>query len=269
MPDLEKICARLTEALGGDAVVECHETLASTQTRAREIARQRGTLTRGVVVAGEQTEGRGRLKRRWESPVGSGIYFSVFFRPSLPPSETHLVNLAAALAVEEAARALLGADLTLKWPNDLLISRFENGGKTEAKVCGILSESAFQGASLAYCVTGIGLNLYEPRECAAARGWLCGEGREIDEADLLARIVSDFFGRVDAMERGGSAGVLETYRGKCASVGRTVTVETGGEKLSGICSGIGGEGELILDTPEGERRFHAADVTHAHLSEWT
>jgi BirA family biotin operon repressor/biotin-[acetyl-CoA-carboxylase] ligase len=263
---------RLREALTaafGEGIVECHDSLSSTQARAHELAR--GGARRALVIAREQTAGRGRLTRRWESPRGGGIYFSILFRPSLPPSDVHLVNIAAALSVSEAIRSAMGIETALKWPNDLLLSR--PSGETGGKVCGILSESAFRGASLDYCVTGIGINFYEPKEHNPAvrtpAGGLCSENtQEPDTAALLSLVVGIFFERVGEMERDGSARLLELYREKCASVGRIVTVETGTETLTGLCSGIGGGGELIVDAPGGaKRRFHAADVTHARLLE--
>jgi BirA family biotin operon repressor/biotin-[acetyl-CoA-carboxylase] ligase len=280
MTEIRELTEKLTAAFG-EGVVECRDSLGSTQTRAHELAR--GGAPRALVVAREQTAGRGRLTRRWESPKGGGIYFSVLFRPSLPPSEVHLVNIAAALSVSEAVRALLGIETALKWPNDLLLLRpsGEAGEKeTGEKICGILSESVFRGAVLDYCVTGIGINFYEPEEktyeppkhgpAAGTRaGGLCSGGmEEPDAAALLSRVVGTFFEWVGVMEResGGKIRLLEFYRGKCASIGRAVTVETDTETLTGLCSGIGGDGELIVDTSEGTRRFHVADVTHARLA---
>ncbi|MDR1649967.1 MAG: biotin--[acetyl-CoA-carboxylase] ligase [Synergistaceae bacterium] len=266
---------RLHEALTaafGEGIVECHDSLNSTQTRAHELAR--GGAPRALVVAREQTAGRGRLTRHWESPKGGGIYFSILFRPVLPPSEAHLVNIAAALSVSEAIRSTMEIETALKWPNDLLLSY--PSGETGGKVCGILSESAFRGASLDYCITGIGINFYEPKESSPAVKTRAGglrpertgpeDTEEPDAAALLSRVVRIFFERIGALERGESARLLKLYREKCASVGRTVTVETDSETLTGLCSGIGDEGELVVETPGGtERRFHVADITHARL----
>jgi biotin-(acetyl-CoA carboxylase) ligase len=83
--------------------------------------------------------------------------------------------------------------------------------------------------------------------------------------ELLSRVVKIFFDRIDAMESEGTTRMLEVYREKCVSVGRTIIVETETETLTGTCSGIGDEGELILETPCGPRGFHVADVTHAGL----
>ena len=88
-----------------DGVVEYHKSIPSTQLRAHELARE--GVSKAVVVAVEQTKGRGRIERRWESPKGSGLYFSMLFRPTLPLSAAYLVNVAAALSVAEVVRALL------------------------------------------------------------------------------------------------------------------------------------------------------------------
>jgi BirA family biotin operon repressor/biotin-[acetyl-CoA-carboxylase] ligase len=249
----------LNDAAGG-AAVEYHDSISSTQLRARELAQK--NVPRAVVVASEQTAGRGRAARRWESPKGSGIYVSILFRPSLPQAKAHLVNIAAALSVSEAARSLLRQELSLKWPNDLL----NDEGR---KLCGILSESATRNGTLDHCVTGIGINLYEPSslppDVAERAGWLCRPQETLDTVELLSRAVRNFFDWIGRMERDGVASMLEVYRLKCASVGRIVRVETEEETLAGLCLGIGDEGELILKTPSGPRRFHVADVTHAKL----
>jgi BirA family biotin operon repressor/biotin-[acetyl-CoA-carboxylase] ligase len=258
--------------------VEYHESLPSTQLRARELAH--AGRPRALVAAEEQTAGRGRVDRRWESPKGSGLYFSALFRPFLSPAAAHLVNVAAALSVAEAVRFFLGLELQLKWPNDLLLPHNEPTG--DKKVCGILSESATRNGAIEYCVTGIGLNIYEPpvlpRDIAARAGWLCREWgekegkkegekekKELDEMELMAGIVKKFFQWISALEREGTAPMLKIYRERCASVGRVLEVESGEETLRGLCLGIGDEGELILETPGSPRRFHVADVVHARL----
>lgn len=252
-------------AMLGNCVFEYHDTLTSTQVRARELAA--GGAARAVVAAGEQTAGRGRGARGWVSPKGGGLYFSILSRPMLPPESIHMVNIAAALATASAVKSVLALELELKWPNDLLIL---HAGEYR-KVCGILSESALRGGPLGFCVTGIGLNLCAPASVSDdlknRAGWLCENGAAIDQAELLSRVVKNFFDLIGAMEREGTAPILFEYRERCASVGRVVKVESGSETLTGLCSGIGENGELLLETPEGTRRFHAADVTHAGLEE--
>jgi len=255
-------------ALG--CVVECHDVLVSTQIRVRELARE--GAERAVVIAGEQTAGRGRLARHWNSPKGSGIYFSILFRPVFSANIAHMVNIAAALSVSEAVRALLGLELELKWPNDLLVSHKDRREKPR-KVSGILSESAMRGGALDYYITGIGLNLYVPDsmppELRDRAGWLCeadekGE-RDIDAPELLFRVISNFFAWVSSMERGEVNLMLEEYRKKCASIGRFVRVEADSQVITGLCCGIGNEGQLLVETDGEIKFFHVADITHAGL----
>jgi len=174
-----------------------------------------------------------------------------------------MINIAAALSAADAVRSHSGLELELKWPNDLMLP-FASGYR---KICGILSESAVRGKILDYCITGIGLNLYRtpdvPPNLKDRIGWLCEDGNEIDREKLLRLIVENFFSLIGGMERDGVEQILLAYRKKCASVGRAVRVETDTETLSGLCVGIGNEGELLLETPEGTRSFHVADVTHA------
>ena len=263
---------------GFDGEVEYHESIPSTQLRARELA-QAGAL-RAVVVADRQTKGRGRMARQWESPKG-GRYFSILFRPALALASAYLVNVAAALAVAEAVQSLLNLELRLKWPNDLLLpgdwpsdGGFAHVIAGERKVCGILSESATRNGTLDYCITGIGINLREPPrlspEVAERGGWLSQGSpkadREVDRKELLSRVVAAFFKWIDGMEREGTAPMLEVYRERCVSIGRAVRVETDAETLTGTCLNIGDDGELVVETPLGTRYFHVGDITHARLA---
>jgi BirA family biotin operon repressor/biotin-[acetyl-CoA-carboxylase] ligase len=173
--------------------------------------------------------------------------------------------------VADAVRFLLDLELRLKWPNDLLLP--DDTVRGERKVCGILSESATRNGAIDYCITGIGINVHEPPslppEVAERSGWLSrgkAEGRKkIDKMELLPRIVEVFFRWIHRMEHEGVAPMLAVYRRKCASIGRVVRVETSAETLMGTCSNIGDDGELVVETPCGTRRFHVADVTHAGL----
>src|SRR5919107_919126 len=129
-------------------VVEVHEALASTQERARELARA-GTPHGTLVVAGIQTGGRGRLGRHWGSPEG-GLWMSMVLRPGFEASLASRITQTAAVGVAGALREV-GVEARIKWPNDLLV-----GGK---KICGILAESGVRpDRRLDYAVLGIGMN---------------------------------------------------------------------------------------------------------------
>jgi BirA family biotin operon repressor/biotin-[acetyl-CoA-carboxylase] ligase len=141
--------------------IHVFQSIPSTQEAAKRIGRQ--SQTDGlVVIAEEQTNGRGRRDRVWISPRGTGLYFSVFFRPRMLPGRLQLINLAAGLAVRDAIGAVCGKPVSLKWPNDLLY-----GGR---KICGILSEASSDPERIRDCSTGIGINISLTREQLAVRG---------------------------------------------------------------------------------------------------
>ena len=141
------------EAVGEyDAPVFLYDTLESSNRTAKTLALE-GAPHGTMVLAGQQTAGRGRLGRRFESPAGKGIYLSLVLRPSLPMTEAQAVTVSAAVAVCRAVKKLCGLELGIKWVNDL----YHNG----KKVCGILTEAGadLESGQLEWLVAGIGLNL--------------------------------------------------------------------------------------------------------------
>ena len=129
------------EAVGEyDAPIFLYDTLESSNRTAKTLALE-GAPHGTMVLAGQQTAGRGRLGRRFESPAGKGVYLSLVLRPSLPMTEAQAVTVSAAVAVCRAVKKLCGLELGIKWVNDL----YYNG----KKVCGILTEA---GADLESCL---------------------------------------------------------------------------------------------------------------------
>ena len=237
-----------------------YDSLSSTQETAKKIGRQSGTDGL-VVIAEEQTAGRGRRDRTWISPKRSGLFFSVYFKPKLPPGRLQLVNLAAGLSVKEAVRALCGLDLSLKWPNDLLVD-----GK---KVCGILSEASSDSERIRDCCTGMGINVSLRDEgktgetglenAASLSDFACA----VHRGRLAAIIIENLYRRVEKLGADGGISLLAEYRNSCSTIGRTVSVLTGEETFSGIAEGIGDNGELLVCGGGCTRSFCAADVVHA------
>ena len=124
--------------------------LNSTNTRARELA-DAGASEGEIVLAESQTQGRGRLGRRWESPGFRNLYLSIILRPNLAPALTRQITLMAAVAVAETVGFFIGRPPEIKWPNDILAD-----GK---KLAGILAEAACDAKRVEYVVLGIGLNV--------------------------------------------------------------------------------------------------------------
>lgn len=130
--------------------VEAHEVIGSTNERAKELARQ-GAPEGLLVTAEQQTAGKGRLGRPWQTPAGRALALSLLLRPLIPPTLAPRLTLVAAVAVAEAVRAETGLPVGIKWPNDLQIA-----GR---KLCGILTEMEAEIEQVRFVVLGIGLNV--------------------------------------------------------------------------------------------------------------
>jgi BirA family biotin operon repressor/biotin-[acetyl-CoA-carboxylase] ligase len=234
-------------------------TVPSTQEAAKRIGRQ-SEIDGLVVIAEEQTKGRGRRERIWISPRGAGLYFSVFFRPRMLPGRLQLVNLAAGLAVREAILTVCGTTVSLKWPNDLL---FEG-----RKICGILSEASSDPERIRDCCTGIGINISLSKEDLAGAGLenaaSLGSGTEpVHRGILCAAVIEKFYHLIEGLSADGGKTLLSRYREECSTIGKSVTVLTEEERFAGRAAGIGENGELLVENREGTRSFCAADVVHA------
>ena len=239
--------------------IHSFSSLLSTQEKAKELGRSGGASPL-IVLADEQTRGRGRRDRTWISEKGRGLSLSVFFRPRMAPGRLQLVNLAAGLAVREGVAGLHGVFLSLKWPNDLLWK--------ERKVCGILSEASSDSERVRDCTTGIGLNIALPSEGAVEKDRLNAFALEllsgpVHRGRLAAEICARFFRLTEIMERDGGLSLLQEYRQCCATLGRQVFIVTEDETIAGRADSIGESGELRITTDGGLRSFFAADVVHA------
>ncbi|MCU1674820.1 MAG: biotin--acetyl-CoA-carboxylase ligase [Frankiales bacterium] len=232
--------AALTRALAPEGWrVEVLTETASTNAVVAERARA-GEPEGLVVVAEQQTAGRGRLDRTWVSPPRAGLTFSVLLRPR---AVTGWLPLMTGLAVARALRARAGVEAALKWPNDVLIGA--------QKVCGVLAEVPEPGA----VVVGIGLNVTTrqdelPVETATS---LTLAGASTTDRDTLLRAVLRELRGVLADEP------HEEYRELCATLGRQVRVELpSGEPVEGLAQTVDGAGRLVVDGAA----FGAGDVVH-------
>ncbi|EPJ37469.1 putative Bifunctional protein BirA [Streptomyces afghaniensis 772] len=217
-----------------------------------------------VLVAEEQTAGRGRLDRQWTAPPRSGLFFSVLLTPGEVPVERWgwlplLTGVAVATGLSRAA----GVDTALKWPNDLLVTvRGE-----ERKAGGILAERAGDGG----VVIGVGINvtLKEDELPVPTAGSLGLAGAVSTDRDPLLRGVlralEEWYGKWRAA-RGdaGACGLLEAYAAGCATLGREVRAELPGDRaVVGEAVAVDGDGRLVLATGEGvQEPVGAGDIVH-------
>ena len=215
-----------------------------------------------LIVADEQSHGRGRLDREWQSPPRAGIAMSVLLRPgdaadawpAVPTNRFGFLPLLAGVALVETVRRLGEVDAALKWPNDLLIN--------ERKCAGILAESVGDGA----IAIGIGLNVTlrqsELPRADATSLQLSGSSC-VDRDPLvrsLARDIESWYARWrDAGGDAATCGLLASYRFHCATIGANVSVSMpGGADIVGVATEVDDDGRLVV----GDRAVAAGDVIH-------
>jgi BirA family biotin operon repressor/biotin-[acetyl-CoA-carboxylase] ligase len=218
-----------------------------------------------VLVAEEQTAGRGRLGRSWASRPGASLLFSVLVRPdSIPPGRRSWLPLLAGVAVATAVRSVSGLPATLKWPNDLLIDH--------RKFTGILAEQTGDAV-----VIGIGINVAnQADELPAGPGGLpptslLAEGADVSRQELLVEILRQFerhYLPFKANPDPVATGLAAEYENLCATLGRRVRVELpAGRTLTGEATGIDADGRLLVTsdggvTPGSVTPVSAGDVVH-------
>ncbi len=248
-----------TRRIGRDLTF--HETAVSTNLLAKVMARS-GVPEGTAVSADEQTGGRGRMLRRWVSPAGVNLYFSLILRPAVSPGRIPQIPLLAAAAVHRSLSASVPElDFRIKWPNDILV-----GGK---KICGILCEMESEADIAHFVIVGIGINVNlceMPEEISDIATSLClAAGRRYSRARLLASFFNSFEPLYDAWLEGEDlAPVLPVLETHSYLLGRTIEVEQFNHRLRGIAVGISPAGELLLEMDNGERK--AVSSGEAHLS---
>ncbi len=230
------------------------ESTASTMDDAH-LAASGGVADGHVVLADEQTRGRGAHGRHWVSPPGSDLYFSVVARPKVEPASTALVTLAAGLGVREAAASLLpGRVVQVKWPNDIWVER--------RKCAGILVESRTLGSRIESAIIGVGLNvnrMHWPEELEGMATSLRAEapGHEtIDRAEVLAAVLFHMEQWVSRLAGNGAAVVVNALRPNLALLGERIRFEEG----RGVFEGIDQDGAALVRTESGLRALHAAHI---------
>ncbi|GAA0198936.1 biotin--[acetyl-CoA-carboxylase] ligase [Haladaptatus pallidirubidus] len=233
--------------------IEYHDSVGSTNDRAREIAgegakRAEEDIEDVVVLADEQVGGRGRLDREWVGPSG-GVWSSLVLRPDIPPSHAPLLTLAAAVAVTRTAREA-GVPAEIKWPNDVLV----NG----EKLCGILTEMEGEANRVSWVIVGIGINVNIAGDDLPEGATSVQEQAEtVNRRIFVQRLLEEFDELRTAPDK-----ILPAWREYSATLGRRVRVETRNEDVVGDAIDIESPGVLVVDTEDDEVRVHAGDCEH-------
>jgi BirA family transcriptional regulator, biotin operon repressor / biotin---[acetyl-CoA-carboxylase] ligase len=259
--DLERpplSASRLNRALGGGPVWREIRVLASTGSTNAEVAAaaRDGAVEGLVIVAEQQTAGRGRLDRSWASPARAGVLMSALLRPEVPVAAWPLIPLLAGLAVVEAMVSVGQVEATLKWPNDVLVD--------DKKLGGILVERVDEAV-----VVGIGLNVSTrvdelPVDTATSLALIGGKtDREIILKEILRALSRRYLAWLDT--GGDMSSVIPAYRERCETIGRHVELGLpGGDVVRGVAIGIDDSGRLVVrDEASGtEHAWLVGDVTH-------
>ncbi len=219
-----------------------HPALDSTNSTAMDLARQ-GAAEGMLVTTDDQTAGRGRMGRAWQSLPNEQVALSLVLHPSFPP---HFLVMASALAVAEAIEVTTGLRPGIKWPNDVLVNA--------RKVCGILIET-----SEAIAVLGIGINvngsLAESPELAARATTLADAlSRPIARDPLLIEIVRRLDSLYAALKAGGERAqrlLRDSWRARLVTLGQRVTIQQGESTLTGVAQDVNESGALILVADDG------------------
>jgi BirA family biotin operon repressor/biotin-[acetyl-CoA-carboxylase] ligase len=238
--------------------VLCFDSLESTNDKALELLEQ-GEPEGALVLAEEQTRGRGRRERLWDSPSGLGIYASLVLRPTLPPGLLPLVSLAFAVGTAATLRGEGLEKVALKWPNDLLLG--------ERKLAGILAEARSDGVQRGL-VVGLGLNVNQDESDfpvtlrATATSLRRSSGRPWDRVRILKGVLRRCEAEYDDLQENGPEDLLLRYEEHGAfRRGSELEVDSGSGVCRGRFAGLGAAGEILLDTGgEDPVAFHFGEV---------
>ncbi|WP_139343136.1 biotin--[acetyl-CoA-carboxylase] ligase [Fictibacillus arsenicus] len=230
----------------------------STQEIAHSLARE-GAVEGSIVIADEQTGGRGRLGRAWQSPSGTGIWMSLILRPEIPLQKAPQLTLLIAVAASRAIEKVTGLEAAIKWPNDLLIK-----GK---KVAGILTELQAEADSIHSVIVGIGMNVNQEKKhfseeiSEIATSLSIESGKTYKRAELAGAVLQEIENLYRSYLDNGFAVIKLLWEARAYSLGKRITARSVTGSITGYAKGITDEGVLLLEDDNGEiHSIYSADI---------
>lgn len=223
-------------------------SVTSTNTLAKEMA-VAGASEGTVVLAREQTEGRGRMGRSFYSPNSTGLYFSIILRPRLDLNDSLLITTSAAVAVAKAIERLTNDKVQIKWVNDLYMK-----GR---KVCGILTEASLniENGGLEYAVVGIGINVTTkdfPNDIKQIAGTILSEGPR--NKPIMSLLAAEILNNLSAsMENMTDRSYLLDYKKRSFLIGKEILVLKGNDTKPAKAIDIDESARLIVEYPDGNK----------------
>ena len=233
------------------------ETVDSTNAFAFKLALS-GEPEGACVVAESQDAGKGRLGRKWFSPVGKNLYISVVLRPHIHPSSVYPITFLSSLAVYDTIGELTGIKPSLKWPNDVLIN-----GK---KVCGTLIELSTEADMVRFVIVGIGFNINMQHneideEIINKATSLSIETKKVYERALVCGILLNHLEEhYRYFRQYGAPGICGVWEERAAIKGKTLEINQMGESYRGVVEGIDLDGAMLLNMDGEVKKIIAGDV---------
>ncbi len=264
--DLAKIETLLNTNWLGRSTNEFWSVIDSTNTRAIELAR-RDAAHGALVIASEQTAGRGRSGNAWLSPAHSGLYMSFIIRPRIAMAGLPVITLATGVAVVQAIQSCLGIKVGLKWVNDLIADGKKVGGILAEYTNSRDKQKSDENNSGALII-GIGLNLYKPQinlplELDNKIGFLANSLNQnsINKNLLVASIANELERVVEEMQSDQLQSLLNAWRVYSVTLGEEIVTNIGDKQIKGQALDISEGGELIVKTPTGKISLVAGEVS--------
>lgn len=235
-----------------------YDTVSSTQIVARELAGS-GAKDGTAVISDEQTEGTGRLKRKWHSPSNGGIWLSMIMRPDIPPYHAPQLTLLTAVAAVQTLNKF-GVNAGIKWPNDVLVE-----GR---KIAGILTELHAESDKIHHVIIGIGMNINQPLESfpdelkEIATSVLIEKKQRVDRSEFLQSFFKNFEDIYLLYLEKGFEPIKQLWEKLTITIGKKVTVQSLHGTLTGLATGINDDGVLIImDEEQKSHLVYSGDIT--------
>lgn len=235
------------------------DTLNSTNTSAMEFA-EKGCPEGTVIIADSQISGKGRLGRKWLSPPGKNLYMSIILMPALSPRDAAVVTLMSAVACASSIKRLSAIPISIKWPNDIIVSNKKLGG--------ILTEIKADMDRIFYAVIGIGININltveeMPDDIKGIATSIKNEtGNTISRTQAALEILKELDKWYCLLLTSGKKPIIQEWRHLSSTIGCAVKVTVGDKIFTGVAEDIDEEGMLLLKQPDNSiKKISAGDVT--------
>ncbi|OEF98798.1 biotin--[acetyl-CoA-carboxylase] ligase [Desulfuribacillus alkaliarsenatis] len=253
----EEITPNLKTAQFGSSYIY-HHSIDSTNISAKFLAEQ-GAKEGTVVSAEEQTKGKGRLGRLWQSPVGQGLYFSIIVRPQIPVYLAPQITLVVASVIAKVLNEKYNLHAVIKWPNDILVD--------SKKLAGILVEMSSDIDRINYAVLGIGINVNNPEAAFTKTDTkyqptsMFNELKtKINRSELLTTLLAELEIAYHTFIESGFNTFKPIWESYAFSINKQIQVTTANQSLTGTLTGIDESGALLLEINGEKHTIHSGEI---------